>query len=178
MARINGIALAVAAAALAIGGPASAQGAAGLMAFAGKWRFNPQLSRLERFGGAAGTNNIQRDPTFTWVFTPKNYGLQFDVYAKYPQPEPTRTMTVNPDAKPHPCGDVKPCLTTGGNHKEQTYTYWKIDDRVLARLFYEKGKVVEYSSYAVSADAKRLVIDSWSPESPEFHNFQVFDKQP
>ena len=131
---------------------------------------------MERFTQSG--NNIKRSPNFTWIFTPKKYGLQFDVYADYPQPEPTRTMTVITDARPHPCQGTKPCLTTGGNPRQQTYTYWKIDDHMLARLFYENGRVAEYSSYAVSTDGKRLVIDSWSPESPDYHNFQVFDKQP
>jgi hypothetical protein len=101
-----------------------------------------------------------------------------DVYNTYPLPEPTRSMTVITDTKPHPCHVTKPCLTTGGNPREQTYAYWQIDHYMLARLFYEQGKVVEYSHYAVSTDGKKLSIVSWSPETPQWRNQQVFDKQP
>jgi hypothetical protein len=87
-------------------------------------------------------------------------------------------MTVIVDGKQHPCSGPNPCLTTGGDPKKQTYAYTKLDDHMLARLFYENGQIVEYSSYSVSKDGKTLSIVSWSPETPEYHNIQVFDKQP
>ena len=173
---LNKTILTAAALALALSAGACASYAKGLDAFAGKWRMNAAKTHMGR-EGPTGVQTV-RDPTFTWQFTPKPYGLQMDVYAKYPQPAPTRTMTVIADAKPHPCAGEKPCLTSGGDPKQQTYTYFKMDDHMLARLFYEKGQVVEYSSYSVSKDGKTLVIVSWSPDTPEFHNIQVFDKQP
>lgn len=82
------------------------------------------------------------------------------------------------DGKLRPCQGPGPCLTSGGDPTQQTYAYWQMDDHMVARLFYQSGKIYEYSHYAVSADGKRLVITSWSPETPEFNNFQVFDKAP
>ena len=175
----NVLTAAALAVALSVSGSASsalAKGAQGLDAFAGRWQMNAQKTQMGRMGPNGA--NIRRSPTFTWMFTPKPYGLQMDVYAEYPQPKPTRTMTVIADAKKHPCQGPGPCLTTGGDPKQQFYAYYKMDDHMLARLFYDKGEVVEYSSYSVSKDGKTLAIVSWSPDTPEFHNIQVFDKQP
>jgi hypothetical protein len=172
------IAMAAAAAAftLAAGGAALAQGAKGLEPFEGHWMMNASKTQMGRMG--PNGNNIRRSPTFTWTFTPKDYGLEFDVYNQWPQDKPTRTMTMIVDGKQHPCPGPNPCLTTGGDPSKQTYAYTRLDDHMLARLFYENGQVVEYSSYSVSKDGKTLSIVSWSPDTPEYHNIQVFDKQP
>ena len=167
---------AAAAVVLSLSASALAAVPGGLDAFAGRWMMNAGKTQMGREG--PGGNNIKRSATFTWTFTPTDYGLRFDVFNEYPQPEPTRTMTLIADGKPHPCPGPKPCLTTGGVPAEQTYAYFKIDGHMLARLFYDKGKVVEYSTYSVSDDGKTLSIVSWSPHTPEFHNIQVFDKQP
>jgi hypothetical protein len=163
---------AILAAALSVSAVSSAfaQASSGLEAFVGRWQMNAGKTKMGRMGPNGA--NIVRDPTFTWQFTPT------DVFTRYPQPSPTRTMTVIVDEKQHPCQGPGPCLTTGGNPAEQFYSYFKMDSKMLARLFYDKGQVVEYSTYSVSTDGKTLSIVSWSPETPEFHNIQVFDKQP
>jgi hypothetical protein len=154
---------------------AAAQAATNLSAFAGKWQINLQKTKMGREG--PNGKNLARDPTFTWIFTPEGKGLRMDVYEKYPQPAPTRTMTLTADAVEHGCRSAA-CLSTGGNGKEQSYRYWQMDDHMLARLFYTKGKVDEYSTYAVSTDGKTLSIVSWSAATPEWQNIQVFDRQP
>ena len=154
---------------------AIAQSANGLEAFVGRWQMNVAKTKMGRMGPTG--KNIVRAPTFTWIFTPEGQGLKMDVYSEYPQPAPTRTMTLVADQKARPCLS-QTCLTTGGDPKEQTYAYYKMDSRMLARIFYTKGQVEEYSSYAVSKDGKVLTIISWSPETPEYQNIQVFDKQP
>ena len=146
-----------------------------LAAFAGRWTMNADKTHMGRLGPNGA--NIKRDPTFTWMFTPTSYGLRMDVYTKYPLPAPSRTMMVNDDRKLHPCVGDNPCLTTGGNPKEQFYRYYSIDDHMLGRVFYDRGEVVEYSTYAVSKDGKTFTCVSWSPETPEFQNIQVFDKE-
>jgi hypothetical protein len=155
----------------------AAQSAGGLEAFAGKWQMNAAKTKMGREG--PNGKNIARSPTFTWIFTPEGQGLRMDVYAEYPQPAPTRTMTMVADGKQRGCDSQNKgaCLTTGGKPDEQTYAYFKMDAHMVARLFYDKGKVVEYSTYSVSTDGKTLSIVSWSPETPEWHNIQVFDKQ-
>ncbi len=145
-----------------------------LSAYAGTWKMNHEKTKMGRMG--PNGKNIQRSATFTWIFTPEKDGLRMDVYNEYPQPEPTRTMTVITDAKPRPCLS-KTCLTTGGDPKLQTYAYWMMDSHMMARLFYTKGVPDEYSTYAVSKAGKTLTIVSWSPETPEYQNIQVFDKQ-
>jgi hypothetical protein len=154
---------------------ANAASATGLEAFVGRWQMNVAKTKMGRMG--PNGKNIVRAPTFTWVFTADGRGLKMDVYSEYPQPAPTRTMTVIADQKARPCLS-QTCLTTGGDPNEQTYAYYRMDSHMLARLFYTKGQVVEYSSYAVSMDGKVLTIISWSPETPEYQNIQVFDKQP
>jgi hypothetical protein len=156
----------------------AADAAGGLSAFAGRWQMNAAKTKMGREG--PNGKNLARSPTFTWIFTPEGKGLRMDVYAEYPQPAPTRTMTVIADAKKRGCDPQQnkgACLTTGGKPDEQVYAYYQMDSHMLARLFYDKGKVVEYSSYAVSTDGKTLSIVSWSPETPEWQNIQVFDKQ-
>jgi hypothetical protein len=160
----------------ASGPAAAAQAASDLSAFAGKWQINLQKTRMGREG--PNGRNIARDPTFTWIFAPEGQGLRMDVYEKYPQPAPTRTMTLTADAIEHGCRSAGSCLTTGGSGKDQTYRYWQMDEHMLARLFYVKGKVDEYSTYAVSTDGRTLSIVSWSPGTPEWQNIQVFDKLP
>jgi len=156
--------------------PASAQSASDLSAFAGRWQMNAAKTKMGRFG--PNGKNISRGPTFTWVFTPQGPGLRMDVYYEYPQPAPTRSMTMIADGKQRPCEGKAPCLTTGGNPKEQFYAYYMIESRMVARLFYDKGQIVEYCTYAVSQDGKTFTSISWSPETPEYQNIQVFDKQP
>ena len=121
--------------------------------------------------------NLVREPTFTWVFSAQGAGLRMEVYQKYPQPEPTRSFDVITDTKQRPCLS-KTCLSTGGDPKSQSYAYWQMDSHLLARLFYVKNEVDEYSTYAVSTDGKTLTIISWNPSKPEYQNIQVFDKQP
>jgi hypothetical protein len=170
-------AAAMAAMALGFGGSALAQSAeAGLQPFVGTWKINPAKTRMGVNGPS--TTTPLRDPTFTWTFTPKDYGLQMEVYEKYPLPAPTRTLMINPDGKIRPCQTVKPCLPSGGDPKEQSYAYHKMDDHMISRLFYVKGKIVEYDTYSVSEDGKTLVITAWHSPTPDWQNMQVFDKQP
>lgn len=177
--RCTAIALALAFGLAATAPAFSAEAAGGLSAFAGRWLMNAAKTKMGREG--PNGKNLTRSPTFTWIFTPEGQGLRMDVYAEYPQPAPTRTMTVIADAKQRGCDPKQnkgACLTTGGKPDEQVYAYYQMDSHMLSRLFYDKGKVVEYSSYAVSSDGKTLCIVSWSPETPEWQNIQVFDKQP
>ncbi len=47
----------------------------------------------------------------------------------------------------------------------------------VARLFWIKGKPYDYSTMCVSTDGKTLTLISWGPETPQYQNIQVFDKQ-
>jgi hypothetical protein len=171
------VAAAAAVIALALSGPALAQTAgAGLQAYVGTWKINPAKTRMGVNGPSTPTP--LRDPTFTWIFTGKPYGLQMDVYTKYPQPAPSRTLTINPDGKIQQCQGPEPCLPSGGDPKEQSYSYHKLHDRMISRQFYVKGKNTESDTYTVSEDGKTLVIIAWHAETPEYQNVQVFDKQP
>jgi hypothetical protein len=156
----------------------AAEAANGLSAYVGRWQMNAAKTKMGRLG--PNGPNIARSPTFTWTFTSDGPGLRMEVYNEYPQPAPTRTMTLIADGKQRTCDPKNKgaCLTTGGKADEQVYAYFMMDSHMLARLFYDKGKVVEYSTYAVSTDGKTLSIVSWSPETPEWHNIQVFDRQP
>jgi hypothetical protein len=82
------------------------------------------------------------------------------------------------DGKSHPCEDPVSCLSTGGQAKDQSFVYHQIDSYLLLRIFYVKGKIDEYSTYAVSTDGKIFTVITWSPETPQWQNIQVFDRQP
>ena len=69
------------------------------------------------------------------------------------------------------------CLTIGGDASEQSYVYHVIDAHFVIRMFYVKGQLTEYSTYAVSSDGKTFTLMSWSPETPYYQNIQVFEKQ-
>ena len=49
---------------------------------------------------------------------------------------------------------------------------------MISRLFYVKGAIAEYDTYAVSEDGKTLVVIAWHAPTPQYQNIQVFDKQP
>jgi hypothetical protein len=167
---------AMASLALSLGGPALAQTAgAGLQAYVGAWKINPAKTRM----GVQGPNTPTplRDPTFTWIFTGKPYGVQMDVYTTYPQAMPNRTLQIRPDGKTYPCQTKEPCLPSGGDPRDQAYAYHRIDDHMISRLFYVKGRIAEYDTYSVSQDGKTLVIVAWHAPTPEYQNVQVFDKQ-
>jgi hypothetical protein len=157
---------------------ATAQSQNDLSAFVGRWQMNAAKTKMGRMGPTG--QNIVRANTFSWVFTPDGPGLRMDVYTEYPQPAPTRTMTLIPDGKVRSCdaSNTTACLTRGGDPREQTYVYHHIDPHMVVRVFYIKGEVYEYSHYTVSKDGKTFTSVSWGPETPEFHNIQVFDKQP
>jgi hypothetical protein len=147
-----------------------------LSAFVGQWKINLEKTRMERFGPTA--KNLPRTPTRTFIFKPDGQNLQHSIYAQYPQPKPDRTLIVAPDGKHHPCEDPVSCLSTGGQSKEQSFVYQQIDSHVMLRIFYVKGKIDEYSTYAVSTDGKTVTVITWSPETPHWQNIQVFDRQP
>lgn len=146
-----------------------------LSAFVGQWKINLDKTRMERFGPTA--KNLPRTPTRTFIFKPDGKNLQHSIYASYPLPKPDRTLIVAPDGTHHPCEDPVSCLSTGGSSKEQSFVYQQVDSHVLLRIFYVKGKIDEYSTYAVSTDGKTFTVITWSPETPYWQNVQVFDKQ-
>ena len=156
--------------------PASAQSASDLSTFIGTWKINPAKTRMGRNGPDAP--NILRSTTFTFIFAGDEKGVRMDVYAEFPLPAPTRTARVITDGTVLPCESKDSCLTAGGDPKEQTYAWYKIDSHMVARLFWIKGKVYDYSSMCVSTDGKTLTLISWSPDTPQYQNIQVFDKQP
>ena len=153
-----------------------AQSPSDLSAFMGTWKINPAETKMDRNGPTG--SNILRSTTFTFKFMPDGKGVRMDVYADYPSPAPTRMARVITDGRILPCESKDSCLTAGGDPKEQTYAWYKIDDHMLARLFWIKGKAYDYSSMCVSADGTTLTLISWGPETPQYQNIQVFDKQP
>jgi hypothetical protein len=157
--------------------PACAQTAKDLSAFVGRWQIDLSKTRMGRFGPSG--QNMVRAASFTFIFEPEKHGLLIHVYEKYPQPAPTRTMNINLNGKLHSCENAAvACLTVGGDAAEQSYAYHKVDSHMLVRLFYLKGSISEYSTYAVSTDGKSFTMMSWSAETPEYQNIQVFEKQP
>ena len=157
---------------LAPGAFARAQSAGDLNAFVGRWKID--LGRTHMGRG----NLTSRAATFTFVFSKADAGLNMDTYTEYPQPAPSRSNLILADGKPHECQTSTGCLTVGGNAAEQSFAYFQIDSHMLMRVFYIKGAVSEYTTYAVSADGKTFTMIAWGAEVPDRQNIQVFDKQP
>lgn len=157
--------------------PAVAQSAGDLSPFIGRWQFNPGKSTSNRYGP-----NGKPQPggaTRTLIFSPQGPDLKLAVYDAYPETAPHRSMSIIPDSKPHPCtGDCVATGNTAPDPNEQTYTYMRIDSHMLTRITYAKQKISEYLAYSVSTDGKTMTQINWSPETPEWQNIYVFEKQP
>jgi len=139
-------------------------------AFVGRWKID--LSRT-----SMGRGNLTRSATFTFIFVPQPAGLRLDIYENYPQSLPTRSSAIIPDRRTHTCESSGGCQTVGGVASEQSYAYFPIDPHLMIRVFYTRGQVTEYTSYAVSTDGKTFTMISWGAENPEKENIQVFDRQ-
>lgn len=173
----HGTALALFATILAtfVAPPLHAQSPEDLKPFIGTWRINPEKTKMGRNG--PNGQNILRSTSFTFIFVADGASVRMDVYSIYPQAAPNRMARVI-TGKVLPCESKDSCLTAGGDPKEQTYAWYKIDSHLLSRLFWIKGQVYDYSTMCVSTDGKTLTLISWSPETPQYQNIQVFDKQP
>ena len=145
-------------------------------AFAGTWKVNLGRSRMGREGPNAAAQ--PRADTFTWVYKVQGKNLKWLIYHEYPLPTPSKTMTVIPDGKYRPCEMQETCLSRPGDPKEQSYAFWQMGPRMMARIFRVKGVPTEYNVYALSPDNKTFVTTVWSPETPEYQTVMVFDKQP
>jgi hypothetical protein len=156
---------------------ALAQPSNDLGAFVGRWQINLAETKLGRMGPNAAPN-VVRSPTFTFVFSPEGPKLRMDTYANYPQPAPTFTVFIFPDGKQNRCEVNNPCYAVDGDPRDRLYAYTKIDSHMMLRMMFLKGKVSEYTSYAVSSGGKVFTMIAWSAETPEWQNIQVFDKQP
>jgi hypothetical protein len=167
--------LSVVCASLACALPALSAGTPDLSALVGRWQLDPSRTHMERFGPDG--RNMVRDPTFTLIFSPSSQGLKIEVFGKYPQSAPDRTMLLIADGKAHACQDEAACLTAGGDPADQTYIYHAIDARFVVRSFYVKNVIAEYSTYGVSADGNTFTMIAWSPETPYWQNIQVFTRQ-
>ena len=156
--------------------PVAAQPAKGLADFAGAWTINLDRSIMER----AGPNAVQtrRAGSFTWVFTPEGAGLKMEIYTTYPAPSATKTMAIVVDGRQHGCQMAESCLSTPGDPKEQSYAFTQAGEHMLTRVFEVRGQPVEYNVYTLSKDGRSFVATSWSPETPEYRNVQVFEKRP
>jgi hypothetical protein len=158
-----------------VGSPGYAASTPDLSAFIGRWQIDPERTKMGRDGPSA--NNILRSNTFTFQFVHKGEEVEMDVYAQYPLPEPTRTQPVIADGKVRVCMSKNPCLTVGGDQKDQTFAWYAMDEHMLARLFWVKGQMYDYSSLTVSSDGKTLTLISWKPATPYWQNIQVFTRQ-
>ncbi|MBC2666226.1 hypothetical protein H7F51_11925 [Novosphingobium flavum] len=159
--------------ALTIATPALA--APDLGALYGRWQIDLARTEMNRFG--PGKPQIVRSPTFTFVFAREGDHAVNHVYAQWPQPAPSRSMTMKADGKRQPCQVPTGCQTWGGNAAEQGYEYHALAPRLLMRVFYDKGEPAEYTTYAVSEDGQTFTMIAWSAATPYWQNRQVFTRQ-
>ena len=160
---------------LTVAGGAAAQPSAS-SPLVGTWRINMAQTKLNLFG--PDKPNPPRDPTFTWTFTPEGDHLRLKAYAKYPQPQPSRSVFVKTDGKPYPCETKTSCWNSAGleTGSRESITYWQISPNMFTRIVKDGDRVVESVALAVSTDGKTLTSNSWNPDRPNYQNFQVFDR--
>ena len=84
-----------------------------------------------------------------------------------PPSDSTYTFVLTPEGS---------ALRTGGSAAEQAYAWYELDDRVLARIFYVKSQVYEYSTLALAADGQSFTLISWQPGTPQYQNIRTFRK--
>ena len=101
-----------------------------------------------------------RSNSFTFAFKPDGPNLHMDVYAEYPQSAPTRSMELIADGRERVCAGPAPCLTDGGSPADQSFTWFEIDERTLARILYVKRAPYDYSTLSVSTDGRTLTLIS------------------
>ena len=155
---------------------ASAQKSGDLSAFVGRWQINLSKSSFNRYGPSG--KNPPRAATYTFVFTPQGQDVKLEYFNQFPQPAASRSMTIVVDQKPHPCtGDCIAVGNTAPDMTEQTYTYTWVDSHMVTRVTYAKSKVNEYLFYFITPDGKTLMLVNWNPETPDWQNIYVFEKQ-
>lgn len=171
--RLAIVTLAVTILALGVKESAVAQQPEDLSAFAGRWQMNPTNTKLLKYG--LHGKNKERSDTYTFVFTPAGNGLKYEVYNQFPQPSPSRSILIIPDRKARLCDGA--CVIPGVQ-PGQTYTYYAIDPHMLVRSTIVAGKVIEFNTYAVSVDGKKLSMITFSTDTPEWQDVYSFEKQP
>ena len=144
-----------------------------LAAYVGRWQIDVSLSP-GRSGPGGGPP--PSDSTYTFVLTPEGSALRMEVFSEFPLPAPSRSMPLAANGKLQGCPGPAPCLSTGGSAAEQAYAWYELDDRVLARIFYVKSQVYEYSTLALAADGQYFTLISWQPGTPQYQNIRTFRK--
>ena len=153
----------------------AAPAAGPMAAFEGVWTMNAAKSRMERAG--PGGQQTRRADSFTWIFRRNGRDVDLEIYHEYPAPAPSKVMRVVTDGQFHPCRMAESCLSTPGDPREHSFSFCQVDARMATRVFRVRGEITEYNVYSVSADGKTLVAVSWSPSTPEYRNFQLFENR-
>ncbi|MBZ5660353.1 MAG: hypothetical protein LAO08_08080 [Acidobacteriia bacterium] len=140
----------------------------------GTWRINLAKSSFGRNG--PGTVTMHPSDTWTWIFAKEKDGLKFSNYPTYPSPKPARSFVLIADGKDYPCVEKMSCFESGTSEGE-TLSFTRINPYFFIRVGKRNGEVKEFVSYAISSDGKVYTVTAWSPETPEYQNVFVFDRQ-
>ena len=165
--RIGFVAIALITTLLSCGHPAFGQDLEAKEPIMGTWKLDPARSALKRGGPSTPVRAIR---PAAWVFAPEVDGFRMSEYdGETPTGTPTLSYFAKFDGKeyPHP----------GGRDKGETVTHWRVSPYLMVRLAKVNDKSTEWVIYAVSSDGKVLTSTSWNPETPEYHNVRVFDRE-
>jgi hypothetical protein len=133
----------------------------------GTWKLDPARSSLKRGGPSVAARPIR---PATWVFAVEGDGFRMSEYdGDSTASTPTLSYYAKFDSKEYP--------HTGGREKSETVTHWHVSPYLLVRLARVNDKPTEWVIYAISSDGKVLTTTSWDPETPEYHNVRVFDRE-
>lgn len=64
-----------------------------------------------------------------------------------------------------------------GPGKGEVAIHFRLSPNVVVRLVKTNGKPTEWATWAVSSDGDVLTTTSWEPETPEYHNVQVYNRE-
>lgn len=130
----------------------------------GTWKLN-----LDKSVNMPGPDGEAKHPTraATRVVAVEGDGFRMTNYDDA-APDKARSYFFKPDGKEYPDPH-------GPNRGEVAY-HWRPNPFVMLRLVTTKGKPTEWVNYAVSADGNELITTMWSPEAPDKHQIQVYDR--
>ena len=150
----------------------------------GEWWFDGSRSYYAATPGANGwtpTNRTGERPKTArnnlgkWIVTPEGNGLRVRQFTGNGPDSPTMPAT-----QFYVTGDGRPWAGPQAQGAPgQLMQLWRLEPHVLVALVHQNGnpaKRLEWQTYTVTTDGRRMSVISWLPEAPNLYNVQSFVK--
>ena len=130
----------------------------------GTWRLN--LAKSLNLPGPDGTSAHPTKGAMR-VISVEGDGFKMTTYDEGAA-DKARSYFFKPDGKDYP--------DPHGPGRGEVAYHWRPNPYVMLRLILTKGHPTEWVNYAVSADGNELITTMWTPEAPDKHMIQVYDR--